>query len=149
LPEQTFPLRAFPRRLARSLISFAGAGTFMAALVYQDGGFGRMLPLVMLVVCWLIPLAFWLQIRRQGFDPLSRFVATEAGLEAHYREGFARFVPWHGMRKLVQVEGFRHRAWRIETEEDPLRWFGELEDPEAFAQLVAERTGLAWDVTAA
>ena len=72
-----------------------------------------------------------------------------AWLEAHYREGFARFVPWHGMRKLVQVEGFRHRAWRIETEEDPLRWFGELEDPEAFAQLVAERTGLAWDVTAA
>jgi len=144
LPEQTFALRPFPRRLARSLISFAVAGTVMAALVFEDGGFGRTLPLVMLGLCWLIPAAFWLQIRRQGFDPLTRFVATEAGLEAHFREGYARFLPWHGMTRLVQVEGFRHRAWRIETEELPLRWYGELEDPDAFAALVAERSGQAW-----
>jgi hypothetical protein len=146
VPEQTFPLRPFPRRLARSLISFAVAGTVMAALVYEDGSFGKLLPLVMLMLCWAIPLAFWLQIRRQGFDPLTRIVATDAGLEAHFREGYARFIPWHGMRKLVQVEGFRHRAWRIETDELPLRWFGELEDPDGFARLAAERTGLAWEV---
>jgi hypothetical protein len=144
LPEQTFHLRPFPKRLARSLTSFAVAGTVMAALVYQDGSFGRLLPLVMLALCWLIPLLFVVQIRRQGFDPLSSFVATDAGLEAHHREGGARFVPWQGMRKLVQVEGFRHRAFAIETDEDPLRWFGELEDPDGFARLVAERTGLEW-----
>ncbi|MDB5101548.1 MAG: hypothetical protein JWM80_5969 [Cyanobacteria bacterium RYN_339] len=148
MPEQTFPLRAFPRRLARSLASFAAAGTVMAGVVYQDGGFGHLLPLVMLGLCWLIPLAFWFQIRRNGFDPLARFVATEAGLEAHLREGGARFIPWAGIRKLVQVDGFRHRAWAIETDEAPLRWYGDLEDPDGFAALVAERTGLAWVVQA-
>ena len=129
----------------RSLVSFAGAGTLMAALVYRDGSFGHLLPCVMLLACWLIPVAFWAQIRRQGFDPLQRLVATDAGLEAHDKAEGVRFVPWSAMRRLLQIEGFRYRAWNITTEDAPLRWFGELVDPDAFAAVVAERTGLAWE----
>jgi hypothetical protein len=146
MPVQVFVLRAVPRRLMRSLVSFAGAGTLMAALVYRDGSFGHLLPLVMLVACWFIPFAFWAQIRKQGYDPLERMLATEAGLEAHYKAEGVRFVPWSGMRRLIQIAGYRYRAWTIITDDTPLHWFGELAEPDAFAILVADRTGLAWEL---
>jgi hypothetical protein len=148
MAEQIFSLRSVPLRLMRSLLLFAGAGSLMAGLVFQDGGYGRVIPTVMLLACWSIPLAFWVQIRRDGYDPLTKLVATDAGLEAHAREGGVRFIPWPGMQRLVQVEGFRQRFWSIETDETPLRWFGELVDPDGFAALVAERTGKAWELEA-
>lgn len=148
MTEQAFFLRPIPRRLMRSLLSFAGAGTLMAAAVSTDAGTHRLVPALMLAACWGIPLLFWWQIRRQGFDPLERLVATDLGLEAHFRAESVRFIPWHGMRRLLRIEGFRHQARAIITDELPLRWFGELEAPETFEQLVVERTGLEWELAA-
>ena len=143
---RTYKMRPFPRKLMRSLVTFAVAGTVMAAVVWSDGMGTPWLPLFILLACWLVPVYFAVQIRRHGFDPLLRFEASERGLEAHYREGPARFVPWTAMTQLVQVEAFRNRAWAIMAPGGALRWFGELEDPETFNALVAEKTGLNWDV---
>lgn len=145
MTEQAFPLRPIPQRLQRSLLSFAGAGTLMAGVVYQDGTWNRWIPLVLLVACWSIPGFFFVMLRRQGFDPLTRFVVSETGLEAHYRDERVRAVPWAGVTRLVQVDGFRQKAWAIQTADDAIRWFGEVEDADAFFPLVAERTGLTWE----
>ena len=141
----TFALRPFPHRLVRTLLGFAGAGTVMALVVWSDGNGPRWLPLGMVIACWLIPALFAWQVKRQGFDPLVRLVATEKGLEAYDREGRCRFVAWDAVERLIEVEGFRHRSWAIVAGPETLRWFGELEEPEAFAGLAAERTGLSWE----
>ena len=148
MDELSFPLKRFPARLARSLCSFAAAGTAMAAVVWHDGSAGHWVPLFLLVGSLGVPLAFYWQIWRAGFDPLQRLVATPAGLEAHSRVEGVRFIPWQAMQRLVQIEGFRYRAWAIFADEPPLRWFGELDDPQRFADLVAERTGLQWEFRA-
>ena len=140
-----FPLRPFPRRVMRSLAMFALAGAVFAAVVWQDGMGRPWLPLVLLAASSLVPLLFALQIRATGFDPLERLVVTDEGLEAHFRDGTRRTVPWPAMRRLVQVEGFRYRAWAVTSLNGPLRWFGELEDPDGFAALVAERSRLSWE----
>lgn len=140
-----FPLRPFPHRLARSLLGFAGAGTVMAFVVWQDGMGRPWLPGLIALACWLIPVAFALQIRFQGFDPLSRLVADDRGLTAHYRDGEARFAAWGAITRLVQAEGFRYKAWAVVTEAHPIRWHGELADAEGFERLMRERTGLTWE----
>lgn len=140
-----FKLRPFPRRLLRSLVGFAAAGTVMAAVVWSDGMGRPWLPLAIAVPCWLIPLAFAWQIHRQGFDPLCRLDADDRGLTAHYRDGQARFVAWGAITRLLQIEAFRYKAWAILGAERPIRWHGELEAPEAFQAMVSERTGLAWE----
>jgi hypothetical protein len=142
---QVFPLRPFPRRLMRSLVTFAGAGTLMAFVVWSDGMGGPWLPIAILAACWLIPALFAFQIWRGGFDPLLRFVATDQGVEAHFRDGTSRFLPWDAITRLVTVEAFRNRAWAIASTQGAVRWFGELQDPEAFERLVAERTGKEWE----
>jgi hypothetical protein len=140
-----FPLRPFPRRLARSLLGFAAAGSFFAFVVWSDGTGGKGLPGAILLAAWGIPALFAWQVLRTGFDPLVRLVATEQGLEAYNRGGGCRFFAWKAMRQLVSIEGFRHRSWAIITEDSSLRWFGELEDPDGFARLVSERAGLEWE----
>lgn len=142
---RVFPLRPFPRKLLRSLLTFAGAGTLMAFVVWSDGMGGRWLPIGILAACWGIPALFAFQIWRGGYDPLLRFVTTEQGMEAHYRGGDSRFIPWGSITRLVLVEGFRNKAWAILSEQGTVRWFGELEEPDAFERLVAERTGHAWE----
>ncbi|MFN3432589.1 MAG: hypothetical protein ACK46X_21910, partial [Candidatus Sericytochromatia bacterium] len=67
-----FPLRPFPRKLLRSLLTFAAAGSLMAFVVWSDGMGRPWLPAVILVGCWSIPVLFAVQIRRGGFDPLLR-----------------------------------------------------------------------------
>lgn len=144
--DRQFPLNRFPKQLMRKLVTFAGAGTLMAFVVWSDGEWGPWVPLAILVLSWATPLIFAYQIKTQGFDSLTRLDATEAGLVAHYDDGQARTVPWRSIRRLLRIEGFRHRAWAIVTDHEPLRWYGELTDPEGFAQEAAARTGLAWEV---
>ena len=145
---QVFPLRTFPRRLLRSLVTFAAAGTLMAFVVWSDGMGGLWLPMVILAACWAIPLLFAYQIWRGGYDPLQRFVVTEQGIEAHYRDRESRFIAWDEVSRLVAVEAFRNRAWAIVAPLGGVRWFGELEDVDAFTRLVAEKTGKTWETHA-
>jgi hypothetical protein len=142
-----FPLRPFPRKLLRSLLTFAAAGTLMAFVVWSDGMGRPWLPMAILLGCWSIPVVFAVQIRRGGFDPLLRFVATDQGVEAFFRDGGSHFLPWQSITRLVAVQAFRNRAWAIVAEQGAVRWFGELEQPEAFEALVAERSGKAWEHT--
>jgi hypothetical protein len=142
---RVFSLRPFPRRLLRSLLTFAFAGTLMAFVVWSDGMGGPWLPAGILAACWAIPLLFAWQIRRGGFDPLLRIVTTEQGLEAHYRDGASLFLPWEAITRLVAVHAFRNQAWAIVAPQGAVRWFGEMEGREDFEQLVAARTGLAWE----
>lgn len=144
---RVFRMRPFPRRLLRSLLMFAGAGTLMAYVVWSDGMGGAWLPLAILLSSWAIPASFAWQIRRNGFDPLERLTISDEGLEASYRDGQSRLVPWAAMQRLVQIEGFRYRAWAVVSLAGPLRWFGELEDADAFAAIVAERANLSWETT--
>lgn len=144
---RTFSLRPFPRRLQRSLMGFALAGTFFAFLVWSDHTNAWQLALSILAAAWGIPALFAWQVHSTGFDPLTRLVATPSGLEAYFREGGCRFNAWNAMRRLVIVEGFRHQSWAILTQDGALRWFGELEDPDGFMRLVAERSGLEWERT--
>ncbi|MFP5500961.1 MAG: hypothetical protein ACLGIN_00640 [Candidatus Sericytochromatia bacterium] len=143
--QREFPLRPFPRRLIRSLVGFAAAGTIMALVVWSDGMGGPWLPLAIALPCWLIPMAFAWQVHRQGFDPLCRLVVDDRGLTAHSRDGQARFVSWPAVTRLVQAEAFRYKAWAVIGAEQPIRWHGELEDPDGFQAFMAERTGLAWE----
>lgn len=147
--DRQFPLNRFPKKLMRSLIKFAAVGTLMAGAVWWDGDFGPWIPLALLVFSWATPAIFAYQIHSQGFDPLTRLDATEAGLMAHYQDGNVRMVPWRSIQRLLQIEGFRHRSWAVITDHEPLRWFGELKSPEAFAEEAAARTGLAWEVVPA
>lgn len=140
-----YPLRAFPRRLLRSLLTFAAAGTLMAFVVWSDGMGGPWLPAALLAACWAVPAIFAFQIWRGGFDPLQRFVTTEQGVEGHFRDGRSLFLPWADVTRLVAVQAFRNRAWAIVAPQGALRWFGELADPDAFTRLVSERTGKEWE----
>lgn len=145
-PPESYALRLYPRRLLRSLLAFAGAGTLMAGAVWSDGTGGPLLPAGMLAACWAIPLLFAWQIRRHGFDPLERLTLTDDGLLATYRDGQKRLLPWRGMTRLVAVDGYRNRSWAVLHADAPaLRWFGELEDEQGFADRLAARSGLAWE----
>lgn len=144
--DRDFPLHRFPRKLMRSLVTFAGAGTLMAFVVWSDGEWNVAIPVMLLVLSWLTPAIFAFQIKTRGFDPLERLQATEASLVAHYRDGHVRTIPWPSIKRLLHIEGFRHRSWAIVTDEEPLRWYGELAAPEDFAQEAAARTGLAWEM---
>lgn len=142
----SFALRLYPRRLLRSLITFAAAGTLMAAAVWSDGTGGLALPTLILAACWAIPAMFAWQIRRNGFDPLERLTFTDDGLLATYRDGNKRLLTWAGISRLVAVEAYRYRAWVVCHAHVPaVRWFGELEDEHAFTARLAERTGLSWE----
>ena len=145
-PER-FPLRPFPHRLRRSLVTFAFAGTVMAAVTLADSTVPRAVPALLLLAGWGIPAAFAWQVRRHGFDPLEALTLTEDGLLATYHDGHRRLLPWAGMARLVVVLAPRQRSWLV-THEDapPLRWFGELEDEDGFAARLAERSRLAWEV---
>ena len=65
------------------------------------------------------------------------------------RDGASRFVPWEAVTRLVAVEAFRNRTWAILSTAGPIRWFGELEDADAFERLVADRSGKPWEHEAA
>ena len=142
-----YPLRRYPRRLLRSLLAFAGAGTLMAGAVWSDGTGGPALPAFLLATAWAIPAIFAWQIRRHGFDPLAALAFTDDGLLATYHDGHRRLLPWRGMARLVAVEGHRNRSWAVLHEAAPaLRWFGEVEGEDGFAARLAERSGLAWEL---
>lgn len=145
-PPDSYPLRPFPRRLARSLLTFAGAGTLMAAAVWSDGTGGPWLPALIAAACLALPAIFAWQIRRHGFDPLESLAITDDGLLATYRDGNKRLLVWAGITRLVEVEAFRNRGWVVCHAHVPaLHWFGELVDLEGFAERLAARTGLAWE----
>jgi hypothetical protein len=141
-----FRLRPFPKRLKRSLLSFAVVGTLLALMIASDGTGGPWLPYGVALTAWLIPLAFAWQIKKQGYDPLSAFETSEIGLTAHFHDGHNRFLAWESMNELLNLSGFRHRSWVIHSDEPPLRWFGELENPALFFTLVSEKTGKEWKI---
>lgn len=143
-----YPMRTFPRRLLRSLVTFAAAGSLMAFVVWSDGMGRPWLPAIILVSCWAIPALFAFQIWRSGFDPLVRFVTTEQGVEAHYRDGRSLFLPWGDVSRLIAVEAFRNKAWAIVAPQGAMRWFGELAEAQAFSHLLTEKTGKAWETHA-
>ena len=139
----TFLLPPFPPRLRAALLKFAAAGTLLAAVVAADGARG--LPAILLAAAWGLPLAFAWQVRREGFDPLASLTLAEDGLLATFRDGTKRLLPWRGMSALVRVEGRRQRAWEVRHEDAPaLRWFGEVDDLDAFEAALAARSGLPW-----
>lgn len=145
----SYPLRAFPRRLVRSLLGFAAAGTFMAFAVWSEGTGGPWLGPGMALACWGIPAAFAWRIRRQGFDPLARIELTDDGVLAVARDGSRRLLTWAGIDRLVQVDGFRNRSWMIGHAHVPaLRWYGEVEDEAGLEAALAARTGLEWEFRA-
>lgn len=143
--ERDYRLHRFPRKLIRSLVGFAAAGTIMALVVWSDGEWGVWAPGFIFVMSWLVPIIFTLQVLKRGFDPLERLVATDDRLTAHFRDGETRQVLWTSVTQLLQVEGFRYKAWAVVAETGTIRWFGELEQPDAFLKEATERTGLQWE----